>query len=112
MLAGIGRAYQAMNEWLILALGSLTTYRLALMFSVESGPGRIFKKLRNLPPPKSATREGLSCLHCESIWWAAPTTALLFCLGEIKVWHTPLYWLAFSAVAVVLHHAFTADFKK
>lgn len=101
-----------MNEWLIIIIGSLVTYRMALMISSESGPGRIFKKLRNLPPPKSATKEGLSCLHCESVWWAAPTTGFFWYLGEIPALHTPLYWLAFSGLAIVFHHAFTVDFKK
>lgn len=101
-----------MSDWFILLIGGLVTYRLALMFSEESGPWRIFKKLRHSAPPKSATREGLSCLHCESVWWAAPTTAFLWWRGEIDPWHTPLYWLAFSAIAIIAHHAFTEDFKK
>lgn len=102
-----------MNDWFILLLGGLVTYRLALMFSEESGPGRIFQKLRLAAPPKSATREGLSCLHCESVWWAAPVTAYAcWVLEEIEPWQTPLYWLAFSGIAIVIHHAFTEDFKK
>lgn len=101
-----------MSDLFILLLGSLVTFRLALMFSKESGPGRIFKKLRHAAPPKSATREGLSCLHCESVWWAAPVTAFLWWLDLIPAWHTPLYWLALSGVAIILHHAFTSDFKK
>jgi hypothetical protein len=98
--------------WLEFTLGGLVTFRLALMFSSESGPGRIFKKLRHAAPAKSATREGLECLHCESIWWSAPVTAFFWWQGKIGAWFTPLYWLAFSALAIVLHHAFTVGFKK
>lgn len=101
-----------MNDWFILLLGGLVTYRLALMFSEESGPGRIFQKLRLSAPPKSATREGLSCFYCESVWFAAPITVFLWWRGEIKPWYTPLYWIAFSALAVMFHNAFTKDFKK
>jgi hypothetical protein len=97
-------------SWLEFALGSLVTYRLSLMLSKESGPWRIFKKLRHAAPPKSATREGISCLHCESVWWAAPVTAYLVWSREIAPADGPLYWLGFSAVAIVLHHAFTGDF--
>lgn len=99
-------------NWLIFILGGLVTYRLALMWSLESGPGRIFRKLRNLPPPKSATREGLSCLHCTSVWFAAPVTAFLCWRGVIEPLDAWLYWLAFSALAIVLHHTFTEGFKK
>lgn len=101
-----------MNLWLLLVIGSLATYRLALMFSKESGPGRIFKKLRHAAPAKSATREGLSCLHCESVWWATPVM-LFFGYRQHIAWSDAwLWWLAFSAGAIIIHHAFTEDFKK
>lgn len=99
-------------DWFHFTLGSLVTFRLALMFSTESGPGRIFKKLRHSAPPKSATREGLSCLHCESVWWAAPVTVAFWWLELIPAWHSWAYWLGFSAVAIILHHAFTVDMAK
>lgn len=101
-----------MNDWLILVVAGLVTYRLSLMTALESGPGRIFRKMRNLPPPKSATKEGLSCLHCSSIWHAAPVTGFLWWRGYVEAWDTPLYWLALSGIAIALHHAFTEDFKK
>lgn len=98
--------------WIEFIIGGLVTYRLSLMFSKESGPGRIFKKLRNAPPPKSSAREGLACLHCESIWWGVPVTLLFATTGRIEWIDAPLYWLAFSAIAIILHHQFTSDFKK
>lgn len=98
--------------WLETLLGGLVTFRLALMFSKESGPGRIFKKLRAAAPAKSATREGLECLHCESVWIAAPVTGYFCWRGKIAWPDSWLYWLGFSAIAVILHHAFTVDFKR
>src|SRR5687768_6552766 len=55
-------------------LGSLCTYRISLLFSKESGPARIFAKLRKAPPKKSATKEWLSCIFCFSM-----TASLLVC---------------------------------
>lgn len=98
--------------WLDFIIAALVVYRLSLMLSKESGPGRIFQKLRRAAPPKSATREGLSCLHCESIWWSAPVTAFLWWTNRVAPLDTPLYWLALSGAAIVLHYAFTEDFKK
>jgi hypothetical protein len=57
-------------------LAALATYRLALMFSKESGPGKIFMKLRKAPPPRSSAREGLSCPFCMSIWFGVVITAV------------------------------------
>lgn len=101
-----------MNPWLAFLLGAIATYRLSLMTSLESGPGRIFRKLRNLPEPKSATREGLSCFFCTSIYHAIPITAFLWWRGYVEPWDTGLYWLALSGAAIILHRMFTADFKK
>jgi hypothetical protein len=101
-----------MNEWLVLILGALATYRLALLFSLESGPGRIFKKLRNVPPPKSATREGIACFYCESVWMSAPIALFFWLSKRIEAKDMWLYWLGFSALAVILHRAFTKTFKR
>lgn len=101
-----------MSEWMMFILGGLATYRLALLFSLESGPGRIFAKLRRVPPVKSSAREGLSCLHCSSVWFAAPVTGYFVWRGKIEWPDSPLYWLSFSALAIVLHHTFTEDFKR
>lgn len=92
------------TPWLIFLLGSLSTFRLAAMFSSESGPGRIFKKLRQAAPPKSATREGLSCIRCESVWWSAPITAAFWWIKLIPPEQTWAYWLAFSATAICINH--------
>lgn len=88
---------------LLFLIGALATYRLSLMVSKESGPGRIFRKLRNLPSPKSATREGLRCQLCTSVWFAIPVTWVYWYRGWILGQDTLLYGLALSAAAVVIH---------
>lgn len=79
------------------------------MFSKEDGPGRIFKKARLATPPKSALREGIECMFCESVWWSAIITTCL-CLGDLVIWQVaPLYWLAVSGGAIILNQGFTQD---
>lgn len=93
-----------------LAIAGLATFRLALLFSRESGPARIFRKLRNLPPPKSATKEGLSCPFCLGLHFSALITTWLWWQQKFPGVEWPIYWLAISAIAVILHLAFAKDF--
>lgn len=97
-------------DWYWLIIGGLATFRLALLFSRESGPARMFRKLRNLPPPKSATREGLSCPYCLGLHFSAIITTFLWWQEKIPGVEWPIYWLAISGVAVVLHLAFAKHF--
>lgn len=96
-----------MSPWLIFVLATLACFRLSVMFSKESGPGRIFKKMRAQTPPKSALREGVSCTLCESVWWSAAINVGLCSVGFMPWIQFPLYWLAVSGGAVVLNQAFT-----
>lgn len=94
-------------NWFLFFLYTLSVYRLSLMLSKESGPGRIFRKLRQTPPPRSSLREGLSCLFCESIWLAGALT-LIMSFAHYIVWRDSwLWWLAGSAGAVILNQVFT-----
>lgn len=90
-----------------LLLGSLVTYRLALLVAKESGPMFVFRKLRRLPEPKSSLKEGLSCLYCTSVWLAAPVTGYFWWLGVVELREMPLWWLAMSALAIFYNQAFT-----
>lgn len=92
---------------IILILAILATYRISLLFSKESGPAKIFQKLRRVPPPKSSAREGLSCQWCMSIYSSALVTAFLWWRGAVETADTPLVWLAVSAGAIVVNQAFT-----
>lgn len=97
-------------DWFWLAVAGLATFRLALLFSKESGPARIFRKLRNLPPPKSSAREGLRCPLCVGMHIAALATTFLWWRGAFPGIDWPIYWIAISGLAVILHMAFTKDF--
>ena len=101
-----------MTDLIYFCLGALVTYRLALMISKENGPGRLFLKLRNWAKFNCTLHEGISCVHCESIWWAAPTTAFLVWREAFQWQDAGLVWLALSAAAIALHHTFTKDFKQ
>lgn len=96
------------NILLWLVIGALAAYRISLMFAKESGPAFIFRKLRRLPPPKSATKEGLACQWCLSVYSSAFVCAL-FLIGGLRLqpalWIA--FWLAVSAGAIAMNQAFT-----
>lgn len=89
--------------WLLIF--GLATFRLAVMFSRESGPYRVFSKLRNIPPPKSATKEGLSCPLCLSVWFGAFIVGLS--LFKWPWYEVSLHMLAASAIGVIIHLQWT-----
>lgn len=94
-------------NWFYLLLGSLVTYRLALLVAKESGPMFVFRKLRRLPEPKSSLKEGLSCQWCLSVWASAPVTGYFVWLGVVEAREMPLWWLGMSALAIFYNQAFT-----
>lgn len=91
----------------VFLLSCLTVFRLALMISSEKGPANIFRKLRNLPPPKSSARDGLSCEWCMSIWVSAFVTLAMWKLGFVSSPMAPLWWLSSSAGAIIIHQQWT-----
>lgn len=94
-----------------LILASLAAFRLALMFSSEEGPMRLFWKIRHLPPPKSNAREGLSCPWCLAVYFSAAFTTYLWQLGVFPGREWVLWWMAVSAGAVILNQQFIAKLK-
>jgi hypothetical protein len=95
-------------SWLEFVAGCLATFRLALLIAKEDGPADTTKKLRLLIPP-GWMRRGFSCEWCQSFWWGM-AIALFFAATHRLDWvDFPLYWLAFSASAIVLNQAFTCD---
>jgi hypothetical protein len=98
-----------MSDWFILVLAILATFRLATMIALEKGPGFIFRKARKVPPPKSATREGLSCPLCVGTHIALLVTIALVFLGHTDWYHAPLWWFAISGGAVACHFQWTKD---
>lgn len=93
--------------WLTFVVGVLATFRLSLMVSKEDGPAYVFRKLRRLPPKKSATHEWLSCIFCFSVTASALVTWYLWHIGLIDLNQSPLYWLAFSAGSIIINQQFT-----
>lgn len=91
-----------MNPFIFI-LSALASFRLALMFSKEKGPGYIFEAIRNATDPMGKLRAGLECILCESVWWAGVITLYWAYLDEVPWRSTPIYWLAMSAAACIIH---------
>jgi len=93
-----------------LAVLAAATWRLASLFTYESGPGRIFERLRSLTGirhndkgraeamPDGFWTELLSCVWCISPYIGAALTVLYFLSGSVIVWLC--LPLALSALAV------------
>lgn len=96
-------------NWFLFLIGALATYRLSLLISKEDGPAWIFRKLRRLPPPKSSVKQGISCLLCVSLHMSAPVALYFWWSGRISNTDIWLYWLAFSAAAIVIHMKVSKD---
>jgi hypothetical protein len=90
-------------NWLIFVICTLATYRLSLMLSSEEGPLAIFARMRRKVPPKTNPGRGIRCFVCWSVWIAAAVVLYLLWLGFITKEISPLYWLAVSGAAVVIH---------
>lgn len=94
-------------HWFALILGGLATFRLSLLVSKEDGPAFVFRKLRRMPPAKSATKEGLSCPFCVSVYAAALVTGYEYWIGLIPGRLCPLYWLGMSSLAIFANQQWT-----
>lgn len=93
-------------NFFVLTVASLATFRLAHMLSDESGPGRIFLKVRRSASARSATKEGLSCPLCTSVWFSAITTTSLWVLDYFPAREWLLYWMAVSGGAILFNAYF------
>lgn len=96
-------------NFFIFTVACFATFRLALMVSQETGPMRIFAKLRKAPKPHSNLREGISCPWCVSVHISALVTTFLWWLGFFPGQEWPLYWLAISGGAVACNQLFIAS---
>jgi hypothetical protein len=80
-----------------LALGILAVWRVSYLLASESGPWRVFERIRRRAG-NGFWGELLSCLYCLSVWVAAP---FAFFLGES--WKQRLMlWPALSAGAIIV----------
>lgn len=87
-------------------LGSIATWRLALMFQDEAGPGAIFEKLRmqinKLNWNEGGLRDGFYCFYCLSVWVAIFLT-LLYVFIPVAFFILSVI-LTMSAVAIFLNY--------
>lgn len=89
-------------------LACLATYRISLLFTRESGPAKIFARLRKAPAKNSATSDWLSCIFCFSMTGSAFVCGLLW-LSGIRQHYSEWFitWCALSAVTILLNQKFT-----
>ena len=67
------------NLLLIVFLAALATFRLSRLVADETGPWRIFEKLRDATPEGSNLREGINCIMCVSVWISLLIAWWLWC---------------------------------
>lgn len=91
-------------------IAALATYRISLLFTSESGPAKIFAKLRKAPPKKSAAFEWLHCIFCFSMTGSAMVCGLMWFAGVRQIWaQWVILWCALSAVAICIHMKFREE---
>lgn len=82
------------------------------MLTHEDGPVWVFRRLRNLPPPKSSLRQGIRCIWCSSVWMSALVTVMLYLLGVVSFPWMVFYWLSISGGAIGLNQWVIVRFNK
>jgi hypothetical protein len=95
--------------WFTFLISALATYRLSLMLSSEEGPLALFARLRRKVPPKSNPGRGIRCFLCWSVWISALATLYLIWLEVIPKAIAPVYWLALSGGAAIVHSLLRSD---
>jgi len=83
--------------FLALALGILGVWRITHLLNAEDGPGYILVKLRRAAG-SGFWGQLLDCFDCLSLWVSAPFALLLGRTWVVR----GLFWLAFSAGAILL----------
>lgn len=98
-------------------IAGLAVFRLAVLFSQDTGPARVFSKLRaflkreakqHQVVRKSDVHRGIECLRCSSVWVAAPVAVYAVSGWRHVIADGALLCLALSAVAILWHRAFPA----
>jgi hypothetical protein len=91
-----------MMDLLLFVICALATYRLSLMFSKELGPCRIFERIRGLFKPDGCWYKGISCIFCETVWWAGLISFWMMLVGAVNWQFILIYWLGMSGLAVLI----------
>lgn len=110
------------QDSLLFVIYGLACYRLAVLFSHDSGPWHAFLKLRsylkkeaktNKPLRQSKIQDGIQCLRCSSLELALPLAAFAHYHDQLWTWLSVtgdvfLLACALSALAILAHRAFPA----
>jgi hypothetical protein len=94
-------------NWFILLLGSLATFRLSHLLTLERGPFAIFERFRNLMPGgRGSLKELVNCIWCFSLTASAIVCLILWAGGLRMYWDMwVLHWFSFSSVCLLVHRA-------
>lgn len=109
-------------SWLSFVIYSLAVFRLSILFGEDSGPWKMFSKLRskvrkeskeNTALRKSDLQKGIGCLKCESFWWAAVITIFVYSSEHLvdtvaMIGNAVIMWFALSGAAIILNRAWPA----
>jgi hypothetical protein len=95
----------AFKPFLILILGSLATFRLSHLITIERGPLAIFERIRNaMPGGRGSAKEWISCIWCFSLTGSAIVCLIFWAGGLGLTWdYWILYWLSFSSVSLLIN---------
>lgn len=89
-------------------LAALATYRISLMVVKETGPGKVFKKTREIPSKRSAFYEWLTCIFCFSMTVSALICGVLWWTGvELHFGMWFITWCSLSSITILLNQTFT-----
>lgn len=95
------------------AVHTLAVFRLALMVTKESGPGWVFKRLRQWCkrscPRWTHMDEGIECPWCMSMQFALAVGVARFFLADNPVYDVIIISLALSGAAIAVNQQFTKD---
>ncbi|MED5620949.1 hypothetical protein [Ideonella sp. BN130291] len=86
-----------MDAYLSTLIGALATWRATHLLHAETGPARVFERLR-AAAGQGVIGQAIDCFYCLSLWVAAPVALLLS-----RDWgERALLWLGLSAAAIGL----------
>jgi hypothetical protein len=94
------------QPFLILVLGSLATFRLSHLITIERGPFAMFERIRNaMPGGRGSAKEWISCIWCFSLTASAIVCLILWAGGLRLTWdYWILHWLSFSSISPWINH--------
>lgn len=92
-----------MTQALFFVISAFATFRLSLMFAKETGPCRIFERFRALFTEGGCWHKGVTCVLCETVWWAGLITAWLVAISVVPWQLSLIYWLGMSGLSVIFY---------